>query len=274
MSYINTLWIYLLLAAIAAIVLIVGLYVYRDAKTRGMKAGVWTMIAVLMPCFIGLIIYVLLRDDEKNLRCTVCSYPAKPEWKVCPVCETPLPKNAPMISAPLKKDKGIWKVTAAAIVIPVLICVLMGAVMMPRMDNHYLGGMTNFNMTKDDVKSDELQKWFEACDKENGETRCYVLYQSRETAESRKEKETSYVIYIKGGDDLKYVDAETKFDQHRLMLETEEGKSKNGYVIMGTAWYDGTLDLVISIDGNDFLPENREAAFDLKRVIDKVMESD
>lgn len=273
MSYISTTWIFILFAAIAAIVLIVGLYVYRDAKARGMKAGIWTMIAVLMPCFIGLIMYVLMRDDEKNLRCISCGYPVKPDWKVCPVCETPLPKSTPMTSATLEKDKGIWKVTTAAIVIPICICVIMGAVMMPRINNHYLGGMTSYNMTVDDVRNEDLQQWFRECDAKNDDTRCYVLSRSRAGGEDSDEKESHYVIYIKGKDRLKFVDAQTSFDQYTLMLETKEGQNENGYVIMGTAHYIGTLKLLISIDGATLEPAYGEADFDLQSVIDDTLDA-
>lgn len=272
MSYINTLWIYILFAAMAAIVLIVGLYVYRDAKARRMRAGIWTMIAVLMPCFIGLLMYVLMRDDDKNLRCVACGYPIKSDWKVCPVCETPLPKSPPMTSATLRNDKGIWKVTAVVIVIPICICILIGAVMMPRINNHYLGGMTSYDMTMDDVKNEDLQKWFRECEAKNDDTRCYVLLRSRAGGEDSDEKETNYVIYIKGKDRLKFVDAQTSADQYTLILETKEGQNENGYVIMGTAYYIGTLKLLISIDGTTFEPAYSDADFDLERIVNDTLD--
>lgn len=269
MSYINTVWIYILLLAVAAIVLAVGLYVYTDARSRGIKAGLWTMIAILTPCFIGLIMYVLVRDDERNLRCVACGYPVKADWKVCPVCETLLPKESRILSSPLNKDKGIWKVTAAAVLIPVLICFLMGAVIMPGINNHYIGGATRFDMTKDDVKNGELQKWFQECDQKDDDTRCFILSQSRDGKESGKEKETFYVIYIKGEDQLKFVDSQ----QENLILKTQNGKYGKGYVIIGAAHYMGTLNLTISIDGIEFQPEHTEADFNLEDIINDNLDS-
>ena len=39
---------------------IVGVYVYRDAKRRGMNAALWTLVAVFAPSLIGFIIYLLV----------------------------------------------------------------------------------------------------------------------------------------------------------------------------------------------------------------------
>ena len=51
--------------------ILIGVYVYRDAKRRQMNAVAWTAIAVLAPTFIGLIIYLLVRRnkyDDNHLR--------------------------------------------------------------------------------------------------------------------------------------------------------------------------------------------------------------
>ena len=46
-----------LLALMVALHIAIGVYVYRDAKSRSMSAGLWTLIAIFTPGFIGLIIY-------------------------------------------------------------------------------------------------------------------------------------------------------------------------------------------------------------------------
>lgn len=268
MNYNHTLWIYILLFAIVITCLIIGVYVYRDAKARGMKAGYWTTIAVLTPCLIGLILYVLLRDDERNMKCTACGYPLKADWKVCPVCETPLPEGAPMTFSPLNRDKGIWKITAAAVIIPVLICVLMGTVMMSRINNHVVSGMATYNMTKDDVKNRDLQRWFQECDQKKDDINCYLLWQTAGSEAGSDEKEAYYVIYINENDNLKFEGSQTGFGQENLILKTEKGKNGKGYVMIGVSHYVGTPKPVITIDGQEIQSDQSRADFDLKKIID------
>ena len=42
--------------------LLIGVYVYRDAKRRNMNAPLWTIIAILAPSLIGFIMKVLPED--------------------------------------------------------------------------------------------------------------------------------------------------------------------------------------------------------------------
>ena len=49
--------------------LVIGVYVYRDAKRRNMNAPLWTIIAILAPSLIGFIIYLLVRGNYSNLKC-------------------------------------------------------------------------------------------------------------------------------------------------------------------------------------------------------------
>lgn len=44
-----------------------AVYVYRDANRNRMNAPLWTLLAILAP-MMGLIIYLLVRDDHFNLR--------------------------------------------------------------------------------------------------------------------------------------------------------------------------------------------------------------
>jgi hypothetical protein len=60
----------LILAAMAVLLaiasLIVGLFVYRDAKKRGMPALRWALIAAFFPALMGFIIYLLTRLPRKD----------------------------------------------------------------------------------------------------------------------------------------------------------------------------------------------------------------
>lgn len=50
--------------AIIAIPIIIGLYVYKDASSRNMKALTWALIAALVPSLIGFIIYLFVRNNK------------------------------------------------------------------------------------------------------------------------------------------------------------------------------------------------------------------
>ena len=71
--------------AFASYVLLVG-YVSRDVKRRGMAAGLWMLIVVLMPGGIGAIVYFLLRQPILS-RCPHCSTEIAASYNFCPQCQ-------------------------------------------------------------------------------------------------------------------------------------------------------------------------------------------
>ena len=68
----------------AAIVLFYG-YIYADAKRRGMRAGMWTLLAAFIPYLIGVILYFLLRDPLPA-PCPKCGQYARGSFTFCPNC--------------------------------------------------------------------------------------------------------------------------------------------------------------------------------------------
>lgn len=147
------LFIYLgFLLLLLAIPIMIGIYVYRDASRRKMNALLWTFVAVITPVFVGLIIYLLVRGNDSDLMCPVCQqdvmkdytvcpgcgarlrrvcekcgYPVEEDWSVCPSCAAPLHiEGAGEITPPVhKKDKGLWKILLAVILIPVLLFIVL-----------------------------------------------------------------------------------------------------------------------------------------------------
>ena len=69
-----------------AIPVCIGVYVYQDAKARGMEAVLWTLVAVLIPSFIGLIIYLIARTKYSVRRCARCGAVVEEHYAVCPQC--------------------------------------------------------------------------------------------------------------------------------------------------------------------------------------------
>jgi hypothetical protein len=76
---------------LASFVLLTG-YVYRDAKRRGMSAGLWTfLVVVLWPAYfaIGYIIYFLLREPLPYA-CPQCQTVVGARFNYCPSCKRDL----------------------------------------------------------------------------------------------------------------------------------------------------------------------------------------
>lgn len=138
----------LVLAAIVlAVLVLIGVYVYRDARRRGMNAVLWTLIVLLAPALIGFIIYLLTRGNYLDLECpqcagpvteqyTVCphcgaklrpacpncAFPVEPDWKVCPKCAAPLDGVREGVTPPQRRhDRTLNKILIAVILVPVLL---------------------------------------------------------------------------------------------------------------------------------------------------------
>lgn len=142
----------LILLICIALPLSLGVFVYRDAKSRGMEPLLWTLIAVLVPNFIGLIIYLVLRKDHIILNCpncggevqehfttcpscgqklkagcTNCGTALRPEWKICPQCGREITETESFTPPVLNKgkgNKGLVGIIIAIIAVPLLIIFL------------------------------------------------------------------------------------------------------------------------------------------------------
>jgi len=93
-------WMYGTICLIPVIYWIVAIllcvWVYRDAESRGMNGALW-LIIVLITGILGFIIYVVVRGGEKGRPppvtrvCTNCGRTVPPEVKFCPYCGKELP---------------------------------------------------------------------------------------------------------------------------------------------------------------------------------------
>ena len=131
--------------------LLLGVFVYRDAKSRGMNALLWAFAAALCPSFLGLIVYLLVRGSYANWKCPRCggpvqeSYTACPQcgaklkascthcggaiekdWQVCPHCATPLDWADRDFTPPVKpQEKGLGVIILLVILVPILLLTLL-----------------------------------------------------------------------------------------------------------------------------------------------------
>jgi len=69
-------------------------YIFGDAKRRGMRYVMWTLLAIFVPDFIGVIIYFILRDPLPA-DCPSCHSRVPAKFTFCPQCGNPLSPYCP-----------------------------------------------------------------------------------------------------------------------------------------------------------------------------------
>jgi DNA-directed RNA polymerase subunit RPC12/RpoP len=84
---------------VVALVLLIG-YVYGDAKRRGMRYVLWTLLAALVPDAIGIILYFILRDP-KPARCPACGGMVLAKFVFCPHCGVSMQPTCPQCGKPV-----------------------------------------------------------------------------------------------------------------------------------------------------------------------------
>jgi hypothetical protein len=77
----------------AGYILVVG-YVYGDAKRRGMRYVLWTLLATFLFWGIGIILYFILREPLMGF-CSRCGKPASHNFAYCPHCGSGLQPSCP-----------------------------------------------------------------------------------------------------------------------------------------------------------------------------------
>ena len=138
--------IFLLMSIIlTAVPVLLGVFVCRDAKARGMEPLLWTLLAIFAPGFIGLIVYLVVRRDHFKLMCPGCggevqqtfvSCPTcgqklsancancgtalSPEWRLCPQCGSEVTAGEPFVPPVVVKPqtKGLGVAIAAVLALP------------------------------------------------------------------------------------------------------------------------------------------------------------
>jgi hypothetical protein len=78
---------------VAVLVLLIG-YVYGDARRRGMRYVLWTLLAIFIPNAIGIILYFILRDPIPQ-SCRQCGAAVPAQFPHCPVCGTAIGQTCP-----------------------------------------------------------------------------------------------------------------------------------------------------------------------------------
>jgi len=79
--------------ASAGYILLIG-YVYGDARRRGMRYVMWTLLATVLFYGIGIILYFILREPMLGY-CSRCGSPAQQGFAFCPHCGAGLQPACP-----------------------------------------------------------------------------------------------------------------------------------------------------------------------------------
>jgi putative flippase GtrA len=81
-------------------VLLAG-YVYGDARRRGMRQVMWTLLAIFIPNGIGFILYFLLRDPLQHA-CVRCGASVSSSFPFCPACGAAQSRTCPECNRPVQ----------------------------------------------------------------------------------------------------------------------------------------------------------------------------
>lgn len=158
-SFVGIVFFILVFVLALLIPVLIGIFVYRDAKKRNMDALLWTIIALFAPGFLGLIIYLIMRSRQSDLQCPACAQPVQETyaicphcgaslqehciqcgnalqagWRVCPACGTEVPETV-RNSAPKKKSSSgglLVALVAVFAVLMILVVLIFSSVLLMR----------------------------------------------------------------------------------------------------------------------------------------------
>jgi hypothetical protein len=80
-------------------VILIG-YVNADARRRGMRYVMWTLLAIFVPNALGIILYFVLRDPLM-FACPFCSAPMRGGFAFCPSCGASTAHSCPSCRKPV-----------------------------------------------------------------------------------------------------------------------------------------------------------------------------
>lgn len=102
----------LLVIALIALAILLGIWTYRDAESKGMSGILWTAVVILVPSCIGLIIYLIVRMDNNKVTCSNCNVAVDAKNKYCSNCGVEL---VPVVD--LSEDEEAFKKSQRSILI-------------------------------------------------------------------------------------------------------------------------------------------------------------
>lgn len=83
----------LLFLTFSTYILLIG-YIAADARRRGMRAVLWTLLAIFIPNAIGIILYFILREPLLH-PCPKCGVRSSGAFPFCPACGENVARTCP-----------------------------------------------------------------------------------------------------------------------------------------------------------------------------------
>lgn len=260
---------------IIGIPILIGVYVYKDAKQRGMNETLWTLIAILAPAFTGFIVYLIVRSSYSSLNCpacdarvseqytacpkcgarlkavcSTCSFPIESDWSVCPRCTTPLSGQQYGYTPPeQKKDTSLGKILIAVILIPLLLFVLVIAFSFASFSISSSSLNTMYTTEEHYKNNPKIMEWIEACNDDPSKT--YALSYK---AQRNENNITTYLVYRPANDAFTDVETRTNSGLFGTKIEVDFVQSQNknpreNGLISVTSTSNKHADLKITLNG-------------------------
>lgn len=229
-----------------------AIFVYRDAKKRGMNAVVWALVAFFGPFLVGVIIYIICRTPLTDLRCSKCGagltesanecpeckspvltecpqcqFPVQKGWKSCPKCGGELLDDYTQPIRTYKKESGMGPIIALVVVLVIVLLLGVAAITGVRVfyssSVSYGGSEGLYNISEEDMKENEaITKWISKSN--DSKKNIHVLL---------SKKSDTCLIYVKNNDNLMTIDSEiTFYDEDTeavFYIEESEYEDKYGY---------------------------------------------
>lgn len=74
----------------------VAVIIYKDANKHDMNGKLWALLVILIPNFLGVIIYLIMRNTkEKEVYCSSCHSKVEIDYNICPMCHSIFEKICP-----------------------------------------------------------------------------------------------------------------------------------------------------------------------------------
>lgn len=283
----------ILISAAVLLPILIGVYVYRDANRRGMNAVLWTLIAILAPSLIGFIIYLLVRGNYSDLRCSrcdgpvseqyvvcpkcgaklrpscpSCAAPVEPDWTVCPKCTQPLPAVQDDVAPPVRpKDKTLWKILVVIVVVPVLLILALGIGFTAASGG---GSSSMHEVSLDEYFADGelpettkayVREWLEGIPRHGDHV--YALQYEYQFDPESDTRDHFYLLYVPGGGDV----GRTGFGYSSglfggtFKLDLEDPGGRDGLYCVATTSKRGAPRLSVTLDGRRLTADVTEVDF-------------
>ncbi|MHA7964973.1 hypothetical protein ACX93W_12590 [Paenibacillus sp. CAU 1782] len=120
----------IVLMAVIGTLIGLGVWTYRDARARGLEAGMWTAIVVLVPNLLGFLLYMLIARKQHKVLCPSCSQKTEASKPFCSNCGSNLCDHQDMtnFAAASVKKTGKTPLVVALACVGITVATMIGAV--------------------------------------------------------------------------------------------------------------------------------------------------